>query len=237
MSADWKLEVERHLLEGNTAEVLRSSDLRAMVCAGRVQPPSTATIARWQADLVTSGKLKEVIKGVYLNRLGHRSVSAAAAAHHVRHGAIVSLSCVLEQAGLTNNFGDTVTCIIPTSPTWPNPQIGDRVTAAGTFRFFAMPVAVVQAGTLADNFDAAFRYPRRTSERAFADWIYLGASPRSRLHPPPLDLDVAGLNQARLQRLVRAMGIHAQCDAWLHRYNQYQKDEDVQANAATKLVW
>ena len=145
MSAEWKLQTERRLLEGLTPEVLRTSDLNMMVCCGRGNPPSPASIARWQKELVISGKLKEVIKGVYLNRLGHRNVGAGAAAHHVRSGAIVSLSCVLEEAGLTNNFGDTITCVIPTHPSWPSPQIGDRKTAAGTFRFFGMPAGLVDA--------------------------------------------------------------------------------------------
>ena len=237
MSAEWKLQTERRLLEGLTPEVLRTSDLNMMVCCGRGNPPSPASIARWQKELVISGKLKEVIKGVYLNRLGHRNVGAGAAAHHVRSGAIVSLSCVLEEAGLTNNFGDTITCVIPTHPSWPNPQIGDRKTAAGTFRFFGMPAGLVDAGELDDNSDPKFQYPRRTPERAFADWVYLGASPRSRLNPPPLDISFHELDQARLGRLVQAMEIQGQFHSWVERYNAYQSDEDVQANAATGLVF
>jgi hypothetical protein len=237
MSAAWKLQTERRLLEGPIPEVLRTSDLNMLVCCGRESPPSSASIARWQKDLVASGKLKEVIKGVYLNRLGYRNVGPGAAAHHIRFGAIVSLSCVLEDAGLTNNFGDTITCIIPSHTSWPNAQIGDRKTLAGTFRFFGMPAAVAQAGSLEDNADARFQYPRRTPERAFADWVYLGASVRSRLNPPPLDIDFLGLDQDRLRRLVQVMDIRKPFDTWIDRYNAYQADEDVQANAATGMVF
>ena len=237
MSLSWKQEVERRLFEGGTPEVLTTAMVRAMTLAGRTDPPSAATFARWMRELAEAGKLREVIKGVYLNRLGHREVSPAAAAGHVRSGSIVSLSWVLEQAGITNNFGDTVTCVIPTDPAWPNPQIGDRQTAAGPFRFFGMPARVVDAGKFEDNRDTRFDYPRATPERAFLDWIYLGASPRSRLSSPPLDLDVSGLNEARLKRLVKAMGIADAYEAWTTRYRAYQADEDVRENAATRMRW
>lgn len=76
-----------------------------------------------------------------------------------------------------------------------------------------------------------------TPERAFADWVYLGASPRSRLHPPPLDIDFHELDRDRVGRLIQAMGIQVEFEAWLERYNAYQADDDVQANAATSMVF
>ncbi|MES3003735.1 MAG: hypothetical protein V4787_23795 [Pseudomonadota bacterium] len=237
-TATWKQQLERRLLEGDTPEVLTTAMLRAMTIAGRSEPPSPATFARWLQDWVAKGMLREVIKGVYLNRIGHRDVTPAAAAAHIRRGSIVSMSWVLEQAGITNNFGDTVTCIIPTDPAWPNPQIGDRTTAAGTFRFFGMPAKVVDAGKFEDNRDARFDYPRATPERALVDWIYLGASARSRLSPPPRDLDLAGLkDRARLKRLVKATGVQREFDEWKSKYETYQRDEDVRENAATGMRW
>lgn len=237
MSLSWKQEVERLLFEGPAPEVVTTAMVRAMTIAGREHPPSAATFARWMRELSETGKLREVIKGVYLNRLGHRNASPAAAAGYVRFGSIVSLSWVLEQAGITNNFGDTITCVIPTRSDWPNPQVGDRQTVAGPFRFFGMPAHVVDAGKFEDSRDLRYEYPRATPERAFADWIYLGASPRSRLSRPPMDLEMSGLNRTRLKRLVSAMGISQAYEAWDARYRAYQEDEDVRENAATRIRW
>ena len=138
---------------------------------------------------------------------------------------------------MTNNFGDTVTCVIPTDPTWPQPQISDRQTDAGMFRFFAMPahLADERAGSLADIRDLRFDYPRTTPEKALLDWVYLGASAHSRLTRPPLDLDTQPLNQERLKRLAKRMGMQRQWADWQDQRARYQADPDVRDNAASWL--
>jgi hypothetical protein len=153
MSAAWKTDAERLLMQADSPPVMTTAMLHSLVTTGRPDAPSASTFSRWVGAMSGAGKLQEVIKGVYLNRLGHRDVSKAAAAHWVRSRSVVSLSWVLEQAHITNNFGDTITCVIGTEPGLPNPQIGDRATAAGMFRFFAMPAHLVdeRAGRLEDT--------------------------------------------------------------------------------------
>lgn len=114
MSDSWKIELERQLMGPESPSVMTTAMLHGLATAGRQDAPSPATFKRWLAAMAQGGKLVQVIKGVYLNRLGHRDVSPAAAAHWVRTRSVVSLSWVLEQAFVTNNFGDTVTCVIPT---------------------------------------------------------------------------------------------------------------------------
>lgn len=224
-------------MSADSPSVLTTAMLHALSSAGRDDAPSSATFGRWVAAMADAGKLQPVIKGVYLNRLGHREISPAAASHWVRHRSVVSLSWVLEQGHVTNNFGDTVTCVIPIEPDWPNPQIGDRRTAAGTFRFFAMPAYLVdeRAGKLDDIRDPRFDYPRTTLEKALLDWIYLGASPRSRLTRPPFDLDLALLNRRRLSRIARTMNMSTLLDEWTSMHEAYQADEDVRENSATRI--
>jgi hypothetical protein len=207
--------------------------------AGQAHPPSPATFHRWMREMAEATKLREIIKGVYLNRLGRHDASPAAAAQYVRARAIPSRAWVLEQSGATNNFGDTITCVIPTHPTWSTPQIVDRRTAAGTFRFFAMPARLILYGEVSDCaediLDARFDYPRATPEKALLDWIYLGASPRSRLTRPPLDLDLAGLNRRRLLRLAKNMGLTQALDDWMAQWRAYQEDEEVRDNASHRF--
>lgn len=231
----WKADAERILMSGDSPSVLTTAMLHALVTTGREDAPAPATFARWIAAMADLGKLQEVIKGVYLNRLGHREVSPAAAAHWVRSRSVVSLSWVLEQAHITNNFGDTITCVIPTDPTWPNPNIGDRITKAGTFRFFAMPALLVDSGRLEDIRDLRFDYPRTTPEKALLDWLFLGDSRRSRMTRPPFDLEIQALNMPRMKRVAKAMQLTTVLDAWLAQYEEYQSSKDVQENSATRM--
>lgn len=221
----------------DTPAVLTTSTVEMLAATDTAGVPSGATIQRWLKDLVQSQKLRPVIKGVYLNRLGHRDVSPAAAAHWVRSRSIVSLAWVLEQAGLTNNFGDTITCVIPIDPTWPAPQISDRKTQAGTFRFFAMPAHLndERAGRYDDLQDSRFDYRRATPEKALLDWIYLGASPRSRMTRPPYDLEIEPMNAARLKRLAKGMGIAPLLERWREERMRYQSDAEVRDNASSWL--
>ena len=237
MTALWKLAAERRLLQGDTPAVLTSGMLQMIACLPGAAPPPTATFQRWLEDLVHSNKLQRVTKGVFLNRMGHRDTSPAAAAQWVRSRSVVSLAWVLEQSGVMNNFGDTVTCVIPTDPSWPNPQISDRKTQAGTFRFFAMPAHWVdeRAGALADIRDPRFDYPRTTNEKALLDWIYLGASKRSRMTRPPFDLDLQALNEARLRRLARNMNMLELLEQWQAEWHRFQEHPDVQDNMSTLL--
>ncbi len=237
MAKTWKADAERLLLSAESPSVLTTAMLHTLATTGRADAPSSATVGRWVAEMAGTGKLREVIRGVYLNRLGHRDVGPAAAAHWVRHRSVVSLSWVLEQGHVTNNFGDTITCVIPIEAGWPNPQVGDRHTSAATFRFFAMPAHLVdeRSGKLEDIRDLRVDYPRTTLEKALMDWIYLGASRRSRLTRPPFDLDFGALNQRRLSRVARAMGLTGLLNAWVGQYEAYQADVDVQANRPTRM--
>lgn len=239
MTAPWKIRAEARLLDPETPAVLTSAMLMALVASGEASPPSSATLHRWLREMAAATKLREVIKGVYLNRMGHNDVSPAAAAQWIRARSVVSLTWVLEQAGVTNNLGDTVTCVIPIDPSWTNPQIGDRRTALGTFRFFAMPARLVLfdevSKVLADVRDLRFDYPRSTPEKALLDWIYLGASARSRMTRPPMDLDTSLLDRRRLERLAKWMNIVAALDAWQTAHVAYQADPDVRDNQSSSF--
>ncbi|MES2978130.1 MAG: hypothetical protein V4731_06890 [Pseudomonadota bacterium] len=238
MASSWKVALEQRLKQAETPSVLTTGMLLGIARSARpVEEVSDSAFFRWLRMASEAGKLREITKGVYLNVLGHRDVSPAAAATLIRSRSVVDLSWVLEQAGLTNNLGETYTCVIPTDPAWPNPNLSDRVTAAGTFRFFAMPARLVdeEAGALEDVRDLRFDYVRATPEKAFLDWIYLGTSGRSRLTLPPLDIDYDELDAERLHRLAQNMALPKKLEAWVQRYRAYQADEDVQANAAGRL--
>ena len=109
------------------------------------------------------------------------------------------------------------------------------MTVHGTYH--AVPMAVLDAGreNIENVQDLNFAYPRATPERALLDWIYLGASVRSRLSLPPFDIQMHQMNQPRLKRLTRAMGIARQWAEWHERWKNYQGAEDVRQNASEVL--
>lgn len=237
MTAAWKIAAEADLIDRATPGVLTTGMLQAIAMTGRADAPSKATFQRWLSELTASKKLRAVTKGVYLNRMAHNDISPAAAACWIRARAWVSLAWVLEQAGVANNIGDTITCVIPMDAGLPNPQISTRHTAAGTFRFFALPARLVELpGAMQDFRDMRFDYLRATPEKALLDMIHLGASPRSRMTRPPLDIDVEGLDRAKLKRLARRMEMLPLLDDWLAQRERYQSDPDVRDNTATLLT-
>lgn len=235
MTKLWKLKAEERLLEPDSQFVFSKAALMGLARASAVggEVPSDSTLNRWVNEMLVSRKLIQVTKGLYLNRLGHRNQDAAEAAQWIRRGSVLSLSWVLERAGVLNNMGSTYTCIIPLEPSITRPQITSRdVPGIGTFRFYSMKADLVDeaAGKLEDVFDLRFNYRRATPEKALLDWIYLGYSHRSRLAPPPLDLDAGELSKLRLHRLAKGMGISHLLEAWLEQWMRYQQDPAVMAN-------
>ncbi len=207
------------MLTADAPHVLTTGDIRARGRAENGALPASASLARWIQSMIGMGALQPVARGVYLNRLAGPAVHPAEAAQYLRRGAIVSLAWVLERSGALNNFGDTVTCVVPQIAGLAPPKVGARDTRIAPFRFYAMPLRVIEAGAarIEDVQDLRYAYPRATPERALLDWVYLGASPRSRLPPPPPEIQLHGMSRARLTRLAKAMGMVLQWREWLER--------------------
>jgi hypothetical protein len=68
-------------------------------------------------------------------------------------------------------------------------------------RVSAIPVDKRSGGAI---MDANRTHPPRCTPST--DWIYLGNSPRTKLAPPPLDVDLTRLDTLCLRRLADRMG-------------------------------
>lgn len=237
MNTSRKQVLEKALLAQGAPHVVTTQDLEAYARVSVGTNPSPATLARWLRALTETGALQAVSRGVYLNRMAGPAVHPAEAAQYLRRGAVVSLAWVLERSGALNNFGDTVTCVVPMVPGMAPPKVGERNTVAGPFRFYAMPDRIIQAGgaRLEDAHDLHYSYPRATPERALLDWIYLGASGRSRLPLPPMDIQLRGMSLMRLARLAKAMGLAEEWGHWYDSRLAYEKADDVRDNASKAL--
>ena len=233
MTARWKLTLDNALLTRNV-DVWTTMQLvgQAMLDPN---PPSKPSFNRWVDEAVESGKLLRVRRGVFLNPMGNRRVHAAAAATYIRRNAVPSLSWVLEQDWLLNNFSDVVTCTVPMAPGIKLINVAPVKTEHGWFRFHTLPWRIHEPDNLPveDWRDNRVDYPRATPEKAFADWLYLARSPRSWLKRPPYDLEFAELNKKRLGRIIKALSLEDVYQEWVEKKNQYDQDPDVIANDYT----
>ena len=195
---------------------------------------SDRSINRWLDALSSVRILKKVRRGLFLNGLSKPQVKLAEVVHLVRSGAVVDLMTVLGECGALNNLPTTVTCIIPLRVGIPTPSVGLVETEVGKVQFFGMSSSVFYAGLAADR-EATTTYKRSTPEAALLNWIYLSENGRSRLTPPPLDIDLSSLDKKALSRLARAKGLTAQYEAWKERVLDYQSSPNVQANSLVVL--
>jgi hypothetical protein len=111
------------------------------------------------------------------------------------------------------------------------PSTGPAETQGGLFTFQAIPFDLIHVAGLLEDCLEQLPYQRATPEKAFLDWLYLGATPKSHMTPPPLDLDAALLNQPRLKRLAEAMGLSRGLKAWLTEKAAFDHSPGTRANA------
>ena len=235
MALDWKVRLDRRLLESDVEAW--TTGMLWNEASSTAAPPSRPTFERWLAKACASGWLRRVRNGLFLNAAGNKSVSAAAAAGYIKQTAVPSLAWVLEQDWILNNMGDVITCVVSLTPGLPVPNLSPVKTPLGEFRFRALPWHVYELDTLdvLDWRDSRFAHPRATPEKALCDWLYLAASPRSSMHPPPLDLEAERLDADRLQRVAGAMSIQEHLDEWLRSKRIYDCDPEVIENASIHL--
>lgn len=209
------------LLDAEAPRVLTIPMLTA-VLADRRKLPARNTLFRWVREQVASGVLRPMTRGLYLNQLAAPRPGAAEAAGFIRTGAIVSLQTVLGEAGITNNFPDVVTSVVPHERGHVS-SVRPVRAADIEFRFHSMPARLLdeRAGQLQDRMDLDVKYPRASPEKALLDWLYLGASPYSRIARPPLDVEMERLSGARLRRLARSMELTEELEAWQVRKKKF----------------
>jgi len=76
---------------------------------------------------------------------------------------------------------------------------------------------MLEAGSIEDRLDLerSLMHPQASAEKALLDWLYLAQSPRSTLTAPALhDVDLEELDNAKLNRLAKAMELQQTLSAW-----------------------
>lgn len=222
------------ILLGADAPRVLTVPMIAAALADKRRPAARGTLFRWIRGQTEIGALRPVTRGLYLNRLAQPAPVLAEAAGHVRSGAIVSLQTVLGEAGITNNYPDIVTAVLPIREGIAQSSRPVMANSA-EFRFHAMPARLLEerAGRSTYRLDADATYPRATAEKALLDWIYLGASRWTRLAGPPLDIDSDLLDLRRLTRLAKQMELESELNAYLDSKRRYDRAADVRANATS----
>jgi hypothetical protein len=203
-------------------------------------------VERWIREAVAVNRLQRVVRGLFLNRLIVPPAQLSEAAVWLRPGAVISLQTVLGDAGVWNNYTDWVTAVVPLGPRYTTPSLGRVETAAGIFVFRGIPERVLEAGDEKDRLVAGIGYRRATPEAALLHWLYLSASPRSRMSAPSMDLDIAELDLRKLKRLAKVMNLedgskhwckwHGQSGAPSAVKGQIKRDGQVRTRPSCSLV-
>lgn len=211
----WTTRLELALAD---SEALRVLDKKSIVGLAQMVRPgiSEPTVERWIQDAVGAHRLQRVVRGLYLNRLITPPAQLTEAAVWLRPGAVISLQTVLGDAAVWNNYTGWVTAVVPLSHRYATPSLGKFEASGGTFVFRGLPEHVLATGREEDRLAPDFTYRRATAEAALLHWLYLAHSPRSRMSPPPLDLDLSQLDLRKLERLARAMALSEQLESWRH---------------------
>jgi hypothetical protein len=215
-SPNWTTRLELALADPTALRVLDKPSI-VRLARGVRSVVSEPTVERWIQEALSANRLQRVVRGLYLNRLITPPAQLSEAAVWLRPGAVISLQTVLGDAGVWNNFTDWVTAVVPLSRRYTTPSLGRLETAAGIFVFRGLPEAVLEAGREEDRLVSGATYRRSTPEAALLHWLYLSNSPRSRMSPPPLDIDLTALRVQPLTRLSRAMHLSKALETWLDR--------------------
>jgi len=211
---EWTTRLELALAEPGALRVL---DRKSIIGLAQVVRPgvSEPTVERWIQDAVSADRLQRVVRGLYLNRLISPPAQLAEAAVWLRAGAVLSLQTVLGDAGVWNNYTGWVTAVVPLSSRYVTPSLGRLEASGGTFVFRGLPERVLEAGGEEDRLESGVTYRRATPEAALLHWLYLAHSPRSRMSPPPSDLELGSLDLRKLRRLARSMVLSEPLESWL----------------------
>lgn len=206
--------------------ILTTAQIDRLAASLKTPNIAQSTVLRAIEELARQGQLRKINSGLYMNLASTPPGAPAAAASHIRRGAMVSLLTVLADAGLTNNYTTEIWCIVPLIKGLPL-SVGTVETRVATFRFHAIPENILFAPLRADLLDVSVRYPRATPEAALCHYLYLCESPRSRLSHPPKEVELDDIDQDRLHRVAKAMGIEAALKNWLAVVRDLNAEQQV----------
>jgi hypothetical protein len=215
-SPNWRFELIAALASPQVPRVLSYGQLLALARTIR-ESVTDVTMGRVVKDMALAGVLTKVSNGVYLNKKAFPAVSNVEAAPFIRSGAVLSLQSVLGEFGIINNPSDITTAVVPFSPT-RRAGVGSVETESGlSFRFYGLPERFFppEAGTESELYVASKPFACFRPEKCLLDWLYLGASSKSSVTPPPYDIDIEGLDLELLTELAERLRMKPILDTYL----------------------
>ena len=232
--AEWKFSLLGGLAEPFARRIFTAAEFYEFVQRYRVG--ASVTTARSLSEmLVSSGALRRVSSGIFLNRRSIPPTEITEAASHIRNGAVISLHSVLGEVGFLNNPPSVVFAVLPTSAT-KRPKLGEARTSAGDiFRFHGLAerffpqndqerFKMLQPGRPCEMF---------RPEAALLHWLHLANMQRSSLWRPPFDVDMSTLDLELLDRLAERWDLGGQLLQWRTQAEAVNFGEEPEARAPT----
>lgn len=222
---DWQKSLFEALRQPASARTLSFAELARV--ADRVKPGvNVKSVRLFVGKAESSGLLKAVRRGLWLNMGVTPAPAPAEAVQRIRSGSVVSLQTVLGDAGVLNNFSSQVYAVVPIKEN-SNPSLGSIAAGGTIFHFRAIPEDIMNRGAPTDRLAMAY-YPRATAEAALVHWMYLAKSRSSSMTEPDTQCDVSVLNMDRLGRLAEAAGVKDETFDWIRRCAEREELDDEQ---------
>jgi len=228
----WQVQLTDLLSSPDAPRVITPAILDRMA-SSLPQSPSRMSVYRWIRDSVADGSLGRAGRGVYLNNLADPKPEPDEAVTVLSPKATVSLQRVLSKTGVYKGDGSVITAVVPLERNAPPPKVGVFEYGIGTVWLFAIPERVLFACDRALRLQEGVSYPIATPEKALSDWLYLGASTKSRLDLPNVaDLDLSAINQDKMRIIASRMGVG---NVWLSLFRESRELHGTQRQPSLGL--
>lgn len=237
MKRDFMIAMTRALRGPMKPRVLRATELFEIVLKYEPQIKISSFYERTK-DLVDIGNIQRIYKGLYINLLATPKVSLSELADTIASGAVVSMHSALSQAGVINNPSRVTTSVLPVKAEfWGKGERSEIKTDIGDFWFYRIPERFVRCEELPQSeiFVQTTHYALATAEKAFADWLYLGASKSTRASFPPLDIELEKMSLHKIRRITKYMGTEAALTEWLQVKKEHDQSENVRMNMSMEM--
>lgn len=215
--AEWTARALEWLRSQEAPSAMTIADVRTACCIAAQQAVSYADVKHAVKQWESTGSLKKVRKGVWLNAEKKPAGALDDVLALARPGAVNSLHSVLGACGAHNNPSIMAFGVCPSDE--PPRELPGVSTRLGQMRFFSLPEAFFEEAGAGGPWRASSKRPSFAPEKALLDWIFLGRAESCSLpEPNPSDIDLDMLDLRKAATWAKQLRMGDKLATWLSRH-------------------
>jgi len=204
------------------AAFLGSRDAPPVLTAGHIKQlvgrgASGATASRVTRRLIEIGAIQKAMRGIFRN--ASKPSDLGAILPYVIPGGVLSLATVLGDDGVANNLTPNLHVVVSMEN---RGNVHNRTLTDGS----RILVHRIPQRLMGFGIETSRGYNRAEPERALCDWLYLAASPHSRLREVPDDLDLEMLDRDKVRGYAARFGVEQELDGLVERVRLAEEATD-----------